>query len=381
MSVTVPETWTSLHTTLCHDWLTGMRGGERVLELLCEGFPEAEICTLIHNRDVISEGINRHNIQTSPLQHVPGIFQNYRLYLPLFPSLISHFAPRGGDLVISTSHCVAKSIRTAPGTRHLCYCFTPMRYAWLFQDEYFGRHSARSLAVSPVLAWLRRWDRRTADRVTHFVAISKHTQKRIRDFYGRTSDIVYPPIDTSRFRVRPESERVNFDLVVSALVPYKRIDLAIQTYNRLGTPLRIVGVGGELPRLKQMAGPNITFLEWQADDAIEALYGTCRQLIFPGEEDFGLVPLEAQACGTPVIAYGRGGALETVINKKTGLYFNDQTVESLCQAVLEGADTRWNRDQIRTHAEGFGIPGFIEGMSKAIERCLAGNLENTDSGG
>ncbi len=377
MSVTYPDAWSTLDTTLCHDWLTGMRGGERVLELLCDGFPQADICTLIHNRDVISERINRHTIHTSPLQHVPGIFKRYRNYLPFFPAMINSFAPRQGDLVISTSHCVAKSLRTSPETRHLCYCFTPMRYAWLFQDEYFGERSLKSMLIAPILAGLRDWDRRSAERVTHFVAISKHTQKRIQDFYGRSADIVYPPIDVERFRVRPESERGGFDLVVSALVPYKRIDLAVQTYNALGTPLKVVGVGGELARLKEMAGPNITFLEWQPDDAIEALYGRCRQLIFPGEEDFGLVPLEAQACGSPVIAYGRGGALETVKHQQTGIHFADQTVESLRQAVQEGADTAWDRDLIRAHAETFGIPGFVKGMSESIEKCLAGNSQKT----
>jgi glycosyltransferase involved in cell wall biosynthesis len=371
MTVTYPEHWSELETTLCHDWLTGMRGGERVLELLCDGFPDADICTLIHNRDAVSDRINRHTIHTSPLQRLPNINSGYRNFLPFFPTMINSFTPRSGDLVISTSHCVAKSLRASPETKHLCYCFTPMRYAWLFQDAYFGRRSAKSLVISPILAGLRRWDRQTATRVTHFVAISKAVQQRIQDFYGRASDLVYPPIDVDRFHITADSQRESFDLIVSALVPYKRIDLAVEVYNRLGTPLRIVGVGGELQRLKAMAADNITFLEWQSDDVITTQYETCRQLIFPGEEDFGLFPLEAQACGTPVIAYGCGGALETVENGKTGLHFSEQSVDSLTEAVLAGADTPWDRSHIRKHAEAFGIQQFIDGMNASIERCMS----------
>ncbi len=365
-----PEKWSNLDVTLCHDWLTGMRGGERVLEILCDGFPAAAIRTLIHNRQSVSDTINTHPIQTSPLQHLPGIFQSYRNFLPLFPAMLRSLAPASGDLLISTSHCVAKSMRSAPRTPHLCYCFTPMRYAWLFEREYFGNNAAKALVIKPVLSMLRRWDRKTADRVTHFVAISEHVRERVQKFYGREADVVFPPVDTGRLTPLPGKPTKSFDLIVSALVPYKRIDLAVEAYRKLGSPLKIVGVGGEFSRLKAGAPENVSFLGWQKDEDILDLYRNCRMLVFPGQEDFGLVPLEAQACGSPVVAYARGGALETVKNGETGVLFDHQTPDSLADAVERCAAQDWNRERIRTHAERFGIEAFITGMDAMIAKCM-----------
>ena len=364
-----PENWRSLNTTLCHDWLTGMRGGEKCLEILCDGFPDAEVVTLIHNREAISEAINTHPIRTSWLQRVPGVMKRYRMLLPVFPWTINHQPPIGGDLLISTSHCVAKALRTRPETRHLCYCFTPMRYAWTFQDEYFAGRPIRAIVAKPILAYLRRWDRRVSSRVDRFVAISEHIRKRIQLFYGRDADVVYPPVDIERLTPGTAAHG-GYDLVLSALVPYKRIDLAVRAYAQLGYPLKIVGIGGELQRLKAMAAPNIEFLEWQSDAAILALYRGCRQLIFPGEEDFGIVPLEAQACGRPVVAFARGGALETIVDGRTGIFFNEQTPASLLDAVARGADNRWDMDVIRANAESFGPDRYIAGLARSIDACM-----------
>ncbi len=366
-----PDRWQSLDVTLCHDWLTGMRGGERVLEILCEGFPNAPIVTLIHNASVISDTINRHRISTSGLQRIPGIFKNYRAFLPCFPTTIACMPRATGNLVISTSHCVAKSLKSDARTRHLCYCFTPMRYAWTFQDEYFAGRPVKALLARPLLAMLRNWDRRTASRVDRFVAISEHVRKRIETHYGREADVVYPPVNTHLWtpgETGPKS--FAFDLVVSALVPYKRVDLAVQAYSQSGFPLKVVGVGGELERLRKQAAPNIEFLEWQADEKILELYRSCRMLVFPGEEDFGIVPLEAQSCGRPVCAYHRGGALETVKEGETGVFFSEQDESSLLDAVDRCAAVDWDSAKIRAHAENFGVQRFIDGLNRSIEACL-----------
>ncbi len=369
MSSTFPSHWSNLRVVLCHDWLTGMRGGERVLEILCQAFPEAPIFTLIHHRAAVSETINRHPIHTSWLQQVPGIQKHYRHLLPLFPSAIQSFNVPEADLLISTSHCVAKSLRARPGTPHLCYCFTPMRYAWLFHNEYLDNPAKRLLA-KPFLAWLRRWDRATASRVTRFVAISNHVKDRINRFYDREADVVHPPVDLERWT--PDHRKpLEFDLIASALVPYKKLDLAVTVYTRLGYPLKIVGVGSEMPRLRALAGPNIEFLGWQADERLLELYRSCRALIFPGEEDFGIVPLEAQACGRPVLAYGKGGALETVKDGVSGLFFEAQTPESLTAAITRCAAHSWDSRAIRAHAETFGIPAFITGLDTCIQKTLS----------
>lgn len=358
-------------TTLCHDWLTGMRGGERVLELLCEAFPDAPIYTLIHKRSAVSETINRHTVVTSWLQGMPGVMEHYRRMLPLFPAAVAGLRPEPCDLLLSASHCVAKSVRPPAGARHLCYCFTPMRYAWVFQDEYLGRNPVKRALAAPVLAWLRRWDRRTASRVHRFVAISRHVQDRIRRFYGRESDIVYPPVNTGWWTPGPAPAGVGgYDLIVSALVPYKRVDLAIEVYGRTGFPLKIVGTGGESARLRAMSGPHIEWLGWQSDEVIRDLYRGCRLLVFPGEEDFGIVPLEAQACGRPVVALARGGALETVIDGETGVLFAKQDVESLESAIERCGATAWDPAALRGQAERFSHQAFLDGVGGAVERCM-----------
>jgi glycosyltransferase involved in cell wall biosynthesis len=247
-----------------------------------------------------------------------------------------------------------------------------MRYAWTFYDEYFGKSRIKAMAAKPMLAALRHWDCSTADRVDHFVAISKHVQKRIKKFYDRDSDIVYPPVDTGRCTPSAAPGEGGFDLVVSAMVPYKRIDLAVSAYTKLGYPLKIVGVGGQLEELRCKAGGNIEFLEWQPDSKVLELYRSCRMLIFPGEEDFGIVPLEAQACGRPVVAFRRGGALETIKENISGIFFDEQTPDSLLEAVEKCAAHKWNPAEIRRHAENFSIANFTRGISECMHRCING---------
>jgi len=369
MKAMFPEPWSKLNVVLSHDWLTGMRGGERVLELLGDGFPSAPIFSLIHNRAAISEAINRHPITTSWLQHAPGVMKWYRYYLPFFTTAVERMRPPAADLLISTSHCIAKGLQSKPGTKHLCYCFTPMRYAWLFYDEYFGGSPLKKAAIKPILGSLRDWDKRTADRVDTFVTLSHHVQARIKKFYGRDADVVYPPVNVD-FYTPGQDGHAGFDLIVSALVPYKRLDLAVRVYNRLGYPLKIVGTGTEYDTLKHSAGSNIEFLGWQSDKANLELYRRCRCLIFPGEEDFGIVPVEAQACGRPVIAYGKGGLLETVIENVSGVFFREQTEESLLAAIETCAGRKWNSSVIRNNAERFAPQAFIDGMDRNISKCM-----------
>jgi len=365
-----PTTWNNLKPVLSHDWLTGMRGGERVLEILCRAFPDAPIYTLLSNPAAVSDVIRNHPIHTSPLQHIPGISKYYRYFLPFFPKAIESFDVPDADLLISTSHCVAKGIKSRPGMRHLCYCFTPVRYAWFLYDDYFGHNPIKKMFLEPPLKRLRKWDHRVSTRVTHFVAISQHVQRRIENCYGRTADVVYPPADTEMFTPSGDKPE-DFDLILSALVPYKRVDLAVRTYARMKRKLKIVGTGTEFDILRSMATSNIEFLGWQSDDAIRELYRACRCLIFPGEEDFGIVPVEVQACGRPVVAYARGGALETVKEGVSGVFFEEQTESSLLAAIEECAQRTWDPTAIRRQAEKFSVQKFIDGFARSITHCLA----------
>lgn len=347
-----------------------MRGGERVLEILCRVFPSAPIYTLIYNSAAVSETINQHPVRTSWLQRIPGICTHYRTFLPLFPLAIEGLHPAPADIVISTSHCVAKSIKPARGVPHLCYCFTPMRYVWVFPEEYFGRSPWLRLLGRAARYYLQRWDFQTAGRVDLFVAISHHVQRRIESCYHRPARVVHPPVNLDFFTPDPSTPREEFDLIVSALVPYKRVDIAINAYNQLRFPLKIVGTGSEYRRLRRIAGPNIEFLGQLNDQQVRDCYRRARFLIFPGEEDFGLVPLEAQACGTPVVALDRGGVQETVVPGKSGLFFENQDARSLAEAIRQAEQHSWDRQIIRQNAERFSVSSFLQGLADCIQECL-----------
>ena len=357
---------------LGHDWLTGMRGGERVLENFCRAFPEAPIAAIVGDGALVSAEIASHPLVLSPLARVPGAIRHYRAALPVLPlAAAATRIPRDAGLLLTTSHCVAKNFRKPDGARHVCVCFSPMRYAWLFYEEYFGRNPLKAAVVKPMLAALRRWDAATAAGVDRFVAISRHVANRIRDFYGRDAAVAYPPVDLARCTPGARPGEGGFDLVVSALVPYKRIDLAVRVYTRNRWPLKVVGAGGCLDALRRMAGPTVEFLGRLPDPDVVALYRSCRLLVFPGEEDYGIVPLEAQACGRPVVAFGRGGARETVEDGVSGLFFAEQTEDALEDAVARAAAARWNPAAIRRNAERFGPAQFLDAVSAEIRAALA----------
>ncbi len=371
----IPEKWSRLRVVLGHDWLTGLRGGERVLEVLARTWPEAPILTLLHRRAALPPGLRTRRLIASPLQRWPAVHRYYRWLLPLFPAAVRALRCPPCDLLITTSHCAIKAVRPPRGARHLCYCFTPMRYAWTFADEYFGRHTPLRMAVSPVLAALRHWDRTTAGRVDRFATISRHVRDRIWQAYERDADIVYPPVRLDFFTPAPSSAaRVPaepYDLAVAALVPYKRLDLAVRVCSRLGRRLLIVGVGSELARLRRRAGPSVQFLGSVSDNDLRELYRGCRCLVFPGEEDFGLAPVEAQACGRPVVAYARGGATESVVDGETGVLFTPQTEDALAAALARADTIHWDSARIRRQAERFSETAFWESFARAIAACLA----------
>jgi len=358
---------------LVHDWLTGMRGGERCLEVACEIFPDAPLFTLLHVPGSVSPVIERRRIVTSFVQRLPAAEARYRQYLPLFPAAVRGFDLSGYDLVISMSHCVAKAVRRPPGALHLSYCFSPMRYIWDLYDDYFGARAPRLTRwlMPPVAAALRAWDRRT-DGVDAFVAISDHIAERIRRVYDRDAEVIHPPVDVARFRV---AERVDdYYLVVSALVPYKRVDLAIAAASRLGRRLLVVGTGPEAARLRAQAGPGVEFLGWRSDAEVAELYSRCRAVLFPAVEDYGIVPLEAAAAGRPTIALARGGALETMIGLNQGVaptavFFTEQTEGALADAILafEAAATRFDPAALRARAARFDRPVFRDRLRDYVE--------------
>lgn len=358
---------------LVHDWLTGMRGGERVLELLCRVFPGAEIFTLLHLPGSVSEVIESRPIHTSFVQRLPAAGSAYRWYLPLFPWAIESLDLAGFELVLSTSHCVAKAAVAPPGARHLCYCFTPMRYAWDQFDAYFGRQRvgpARHALIAATLAWLRRWDRATAERVDAFAADSRWVARRIDTYYGRHAEVIPPPVDTAWFTPGDDDsdDPADYYLVVSALNPYKRIDVAIEAFNRAGRPLLVVGTGPEERRLRELAGPTVELLGRVDDVRLRHLYRSCRALILPNVEDAGIVPLEAMACGRPAIVLDRGGAAELVEDGRTGILMRESTPEALLEAIDRAESVTFNTSELRSCALRNGSDVFAHRIVAFIDR-------------
>ena len=364
-----------MKVALVHDWLTGMRGGEKALEQIAALFPGADLFTLVHVPGSVSATLEAHPIHTAFIQRLPFVARAYRHYLPLFPAAIERLDLRGFDLVVSCSHCVAKSVIVPPGARHLCYCLTPMRYAWDQFDAYFGPErvgAAASAVLKPVMARLARWDRETAHRPNRYLAISQYVARRIALYYNRQSAIVYPPVDTEAFTPGGQGRRGAF-LIVSALVPYKRVEVAIAAARAAALPLDIIGDGPERARLESLAAgaPHVRLLGRLDDDAVRAHYRDAAAVLLPGEEDFGLVPVEAQACGRPVVALGRGGATETVIDGETGLLVADDSVEAWTTALRRAVDTRWDAARIRANAERFGAARFRSEFQAAVDDVLA----------
>jgi glycosyltransferase involved in cell wall biosynthesis len=359
---------------LVHDWLTGMRGGEKVLDALCELYPAAELFTLLHVRGSVSPRIEERRIHTSFVQRLPGSATKYRWYLPLFPFAVEQFDLDRFDLVISSSHCAVKSVVPRGGARHISYCHSPMRYAWDQFDAYFGPARVGPFAsrwiYRPVLARLARWDAATATRVDRFLANSHYVAGRIRRYYNRQATTVYPPADTAFYQPASTPPRSHF-LIVSALVPYKRLALAIDACARVGAALRIVGDGPGRPELERHAGSNVEFVGRATDEQIRDEYQRAAAVLLPGEEDFGIVPVEAQACGRPVVALGRGGALETVIDGETGVVVQEPTVEAFAAGLERVARTQFDAARIRANAERFSRERHLEQMKAVIEETLA----------
>jgi glycosyltransferase involved in cell wall biosynthesis len=367
----------TLRVALVHDWLTGLRGGEKCLESLCQIFPQATIHTLLHRPGSVGPTIERQPIRTTPLQRLPGIARHYRKLLPLMPAAARCWQVGDVDLVVSLSHCVAKAVRTPPGVPHVCYCFTPMRYAWDTRDAYFASWRGRPLrraVASLLLDRLRAWDRATAPRVTHFIAISETIRDRIARSYGRDSHVIQPPVDADFYTppADPQHPRNDTLLCVSALVAYKRIDQAVAACTALGRRLVIIGEGPERKSLQAIAGPTVQFLGWQPDDVIRDHYRRSRALLYPAEEDFGIVPIEALACGLPVIALGRGGVAETV-DPRVGALYDHPSADALATAI-----TRWEADGrpfdpslARARAEALSVAAYQARIRAYLAHVLA----------
>ena len=374
MSAPVPalphKPFESLRVALVHDWLTGMRGGEKCLEVLCEMFPAAPIYTLVYRKGTLSPVIESHRIHESWIAKLPLGRSRYRWFLPAYPRAIESFDLSGYDLVVSVSHCAAKGVITRADTLHVCYCNTPVRYFWDLNAEYFapGRAGTFQRLFGPAVAHrFRIWDRLSSDRVDLFIGNSHNIRDRIRKHYRRPALVVYPPVDAEFFT--PSGQEPPADapfLTVSALVPYKGVDLTIRAANRIGAGLRVIGSGPDLGRLRSIAGPTVRFDEWVSMEALREAYRTCRALVQAHEEDFGIAPLEALACGRPAVALAKGGALETV-TEQTGVLFREATEASLGEAMREVGRRKFEPATLRRQALRFSRERYRTEMRSVLE--------------
>lgn len=346
-----------LRVALVHDWLNQVGGAENVLIALKEIFPDAPVFTSIYDRERMPAVMRGWEIRTSFLDRIPGIYRNHQIALPLYPFAWEQFDFSGFDVVLSNKSGFCHGIITPPGTTHFCYCLTPTRYLWstesYLQREGVGR--LRRMILPPVLTLLRQWDANAARRVDHFAAISRAVQARIQKVYRADSKIIYPPVDTHRFA---PGETQDYFFIVSRLIPYKRIDLAVQAFSELGWNLVIAGDGRDREALEKIAGPTVRFVGRVSDAELKTWMAGARGFLFPGEEDFGIAPLEAMSAGVPVIAYAAGGALDTVVENETGLFFRDPTVASLKTTLQQFATRTWDKQRIRAHAETFDVEHF-----------------------
>ncbi len=370
-----------MRVALIHDWLTGLRGGERVLDELLGVWPDADVFTLVHVPGATTARIDARVQATSFLQHLPGAGRHWRKLLPLYPSAARRLRVRDYDLAVSVHHAVAKAARIDAATPHLCYCLTPMRYIWDQAPAYLGR-GPRRLAATPLVAALRRFDRSTAApaQVTRFVAISHAVADRVRRHYGRRAGVLAPPVDVERFRPddRPPDD---YYLLVTAFVPYKRDELAIEAFAQLGRRLVVVGDGPGRAALARRAPRHVEFTGRLPDAELPALFARCRALVQPQEEDFGLTAVEVQAAGRPVVAFGRGGAVDSVLplvgppdaaHRATGVFFDEQTPVALLRALhrFEAAEPYFDAKAIRSHAERFSAPRFRSEIEREATRLL-----------
>jgi glycosyltransferase involved in cell wall biosynthesis len=358
-----------MKVALVHDYLNQMGGAERVVMAFHQIFPDAPIYTSIYDQQRVDPAFKEMDIRTSFMQKFPLVTRHHQPYLPFYPFAMESLDLRDYELVLSSSSAFGKGVITRPETMHICYCHTPMRWCWNYR-EYVEREQLGGMArlVLPLLiTGLRMWDQVSAMRVDHFIANSPVVAERIQKYYRRDAVVIPPPVEVSRFSFDPATEVEDYFLIISRLIPYKRIDLAIEACNRLRLPLVIIGAGRDLERLKRLAGPTIRFLGRLSDQEVLRYYVRCRALLFPGEEDFGITPLEAQACGRPVIAYGSGGALASVVEGITGVFFYEQTVDSLATALASFDERRYEPQTIRSHALEFDMPRFRRRILQFIE--------------
>lgn len=358
------------NVALVHDWLTGMRGGEKVLAEIAGIFPDAPIFTLLHVPGSVSKEIESHSIYESFIAKLPFAKSKYRNYLSLFPAAVESFDLRAFDLIISSSHCVAKGAIPSADARHLCYIHTPMRYAYDMFHEYFPSSKTggiKRFIIQREMTKIRTWDSASNSRVDAFAANSKFVANRVNRYYDRKADVVHPPVDTE-FYTPGKNEKSDSYLIVSALEPYKRIDIAIEAFKKSGRKLTIVGDGSKYKILKKSAASNISFAGKISDDEVRTEYRKSKAFIFPGLEDFGITPVESQACGTPVIAFGAGGALETVIDGKTGIFFRAQTPEDLNRAIDKADKIHFNETDMRRNSIRFSRDAFRKNFISFMKR-------------
>ncbi len=362
-----------MKVALVHDYLNQMGGAERVVLALHEIFPDAPIYTSIYDPQRVDPAFQKMDIRTSFMQKFPGVTKHHQPYLPFYPFAMESLDLRGYDLVLSSSSAFGKGVITRPETMHICYCHTPMRWCWNY-DEYVEREQLGSTArkVLPFLiTGLRIWDQTSAMRVDHFIANSPVVAERIQKYYRRDAIVIPPPVEASRFPFDPAIEPEDYFLTLSRLIPYKRVDLAIEACNQLHLPLVVIGSGRDADRLKQLAGPTIRFMGRLSDDAVLHYFAHCRAFLSLNEEDFGITPLEAQASGRPVIAYAAGGALASVVGGVTGTFFAQQTVNSLTNALASFDEKTYNSTVIRNHALEFDLPRFKRRILQFVEAKLS----------
>ena len=356
---------------LVHDWLNQMGGAEDVLETLVEMFPGAPIYTSVYWREGMPPAYRAWDVRTTWTDHLPGIYRHHQPYLPLYPLAFARTNLSSYDVVLSNKSGFCHGVQTGAAV-HVCYCLAPTRYVWDF-DAYAAREAIPAIvkaALRPMIALLRRWDYRAAQRVDHFVAISQEVRARIRRYYGRESAIIHPPVDTARFQ--PATTHDDYYLIVSRLIPYKRIDLAVRAFNQLGLPLVIAGAGRDREALEALAGPTITFLGRVPDEDLPGLFARCQAYVLPGMEDFCITPVQAQASGRPVVAYGTGGALDTVVGGETGIFFHEPTPEALAAAVRAFAPNELHPRACRANAERFAVRVFKEKLGQFIQDKATG---------
>ena len=356
---------------IVHEWLTIYGGSERVVEALHELYPDAPIYCLVYDAERMPERFKQYDIRPTFLQKVPLAKKHYQMFLPLMPYAYEQLDLTAYDVVITSSSACAKGVITRSDALNICYCHTPIRYAWEFYYEYihnFGK--LKKFLIGWFMHHIRMWDRLAADRVDYFMANSSYIQQRISKYYRRSSEVIFPPVNTYLYQLKPKED---FYLIVSRLVTYKRVNLAVEAFNRLGLPLVIIGDGGEAEALRKQAKGNVRFLGRLSDEEIADWYSRAKAFVFCGEEDFGITPVEAQAAGTPVIAYGRGGMLDTVVDGKTGIYFTESTADSLCAAIqkFEQDGVACSAEQIKEHAEQFSLKRFQQQIDSYIKQCAA----------